>query len=185
MHVFLRAEPVQLRMVPADAQGLVPEGSDLVPMAFYVNGNDQPSFRSLLPPETEATLGKALSGPVILGVLAEEPDDPSVEVRAMIGIAVPMRTDLPVSEDDQEDEPWRASAGDVDAWRGETSSAPPSGPDGFPAHTALLAFAPLVRLQRKFPLDFAQELADLLETALAGATRPALEARVDRMLEDL
>ena len=51
--------------------------------------------------------------------------------------------------------------------------------------TALLAFAPLVRLKRKFPHDFGEELADLLETALAGVTRPALEARVDRMLGDL
>src|SRR5688500_19038663 len=121
MHVYLRAEPVQLRMVPADAQGLVPEGSDLIPMAFYVNGNDQPSFRSLLPPETESTLEKALSGPVVLGVLAEEPDDPKAEVRAMIGIAVPIRGDAPPeTEDEHESEPWRASAGDVDAWRGET-----------------------------------------------------------------
>ncbi len=50
------------------------------------------------------------------------------------------------------------------------------------AGVAPLAFAPLVRLRRKFPDDFGEELADLLESALAGETRPSLEARVDEML---
>ena len=49
----------------------------------------------------------------------------------------------------------------------------------------MLAFAPLVRLARRYPDDFGEELADLLESALAGATRPSLEARVDRMLGGL
>lgn len=186
MHVYLREEPVSLRMEEVDAQGLAPEGSELIPVAFYVPGNAAPSFRALLPPETIEVLREALHEPVTLGLLAEEPEDPGTEIRAMVGLAVPVG-----GEDDDEDEeeespadegePWRASVGDPEAWRGEEEGEPE---EEMP-RTALLAFAPLVRLARKFPHDFGEELADLLESALSGSTRPALEARVDRMLGDI
>jgi hypothetical protein len=185
MHVYLRDEPVHLRMQEVDSEGLVADGSDLVPMAFYVRGNDQPSFRALLPPDTVEVLRDALEEPVLLGVLAEEPEDPASEIHAMVGLAIPVAGDEAEGREREEDdraEPWRASVGDPDAWRGaeEEETPEPESP-----RTALLAFAPLVRLQRKFPYDFGDELADLLEAALAGATRSAIEARIDRMLDDL
>lgn len=187
MHVYLRDEPVNLRMQEVESEGLVPDGSDLLPMAFYVRGNDQPSFRALLPPDTIEVLRDALDEPVVLGVLAEEPEDPASEIHAMVGLAIPVGAGEPEDASDEsepESEPWRASVGDPDAWRGadpleEDEEEEPE------ARTALLAFAPLVRLQRKFPYDFGEELADLLEAALSGATRSAMEARVDRMLDDL
>ena len=49
MHVYLRDETVDLEMRMVDAEGLVPEGSDLLPVAFHVRGNEQASFRALLP----------------------------------------------------------------------------------------------------------------------------------------
>lgn len=185
MHVYLRDEQVRLRMEEVDGAGLVPDGSDLVPMAFYADENAQPSFRALLPPDTVDVLRDALGEPVTLGVLAEEPEDASEEIRAMVGLAVPIsKEDAPEPEAEEDDaEPWRASVGDSEAWRGEDADEaedPASAP-----RTALLAFAPLVRIKRRFPLDFAEELADLLETALSGVTKPVLEARVDKMLEDL
>jgi hypothetical protein len=185
MHVYLRDEPVQLRMQEVDSEGLVPDGSDLVPMAFYVRGNDQPSFRALLPADTVEVLRDALEEPVLLGVLAEEPENPASEIHAMVGLAVPVAGDeAEGGERDEEDrtEPWRASVGDPDGWRGadEEEAAEAESP-----RTALLAFAPLVRLQRKFPYDFGEELADLLEAALSGATRSAIEARIDQMLDEL
>jgi hypothetical protein len=182
MHVFLREEPVRLRMEEVDGQGLVPTGSGLVPMAFFVDDNSSASFRALLPPDTVDVLREALHEPVTLGVLAEEPEDGSTEVRAMVGLTVPIAEGEGEPEATAEPEPWRAGAGDPEAWRGEASTAfdEPEVP-----RTALLAFAPLVRLKRRFPDDCAEERADLLESALAGVTRPVLEARVDRMLEDL
>jgi hypothetical protein len=187
MHVYLREEPVSLRMEEVDAQGLAPEGSELVPVAFYVPGNEQPSFRALLPPETIEVLREALHEPVTLGLLAEEPEDPATEIRAMVGLAVPVGGEEDEEEEEEEGavdagEPWRASVGDPEAWRGEGEEEPEE--EEVP-RTALLAFAPLVRLARKFPYDFGEELADLLESALSGSTRPALEARVDRMLGDI
>lgn len=183
MHVYLRDEAVDLEMRLVDAEGLVPEGSDLVPVAFHVRGRAQPSFRALLPPDTVAVLQDALTEPVSLGVLAEEPEDPEAEIQAMVGLALPINPgelgEL-AGEEEEASEPWKASAPDPDAWRGEDAMEPEAAP-----RTALLAFAPLVRLTRKFPHDFGEELADLLEAALSGATRPVLEARVDRMLGDL
>jgi hypothetical protein len=183
MHVYLRDEPVELRMEEVDAEGLVPDGSDLTPIAFYVVGNEAPSFRALLPSDTIGVLREALSEPVTLGVLAEEPESPDTEIQAMVGLAVPVG-DLESEQEstDEPEEPWKASVGDPEGWRGaeEEEEAEREMP-----RTALLAFAPLVRLHRKFPLDFGDELADLLEAALSGVTRPALEARVDRMLGDL
>jgi hypothetical protein len=184
MHVYLRDEPVALRMQEVDADGLVPEGSELVPVAFYVEANETASFRALLPPETVDVLTEALQLPVQLGVLAEEPEDPRAEIRAMVGLAVPvgdLEGEGGEEEEEEPSEPWRASAGDPEAWRG----GDPDAEEAETPRTALLAFAPLVRLRRKYPDDFAEELADLLEVALSGATRPAGEARVDRMLEDL
>ena len=182
MHVYLRDEPVVLRMERVDGDGLLPEGSDLVAMAFYAADNEQPSFRALLPPETVLTLREALTIPVILGVLAEEPEEETGEIRAMVGMAVPLSDSDAAHVEEEGEEPWKVSSGVSDAWRGDEG-------DGYEdpqvPRTALLAFAPLVRIQRRFPDDFAAELADLLETALAGVTRPALEARVDRMLDDL
>ncbi len=172
-------------METVDGEGLVPDDSDLIPMAFYVDTNVNPSFRALLPPDTIQTIQDMLSEPVTLGVLAEEPEDSAEEIRAMVGLAVPIdRQELieAADEDEREDEPWRASAGEPEAWRGESA---PSFDEPTGAPTALLAFAPLVRIKRSFPDNFGEELADLLESALAGSTRPALEARIDRMLDDL
>lgn len=183
MHVYLRDEEVDLEMRMVDAEGLAPEGSDLLPVAFHVRGKEQPSFRALLPPDTIGVLQDALNEPVSLGVLAEEPEEPDAEIQAMVGLALPINEDEMGAMGDDEGEgaePWKAGAPDPEAWRGEDAGAAADSP-----RTALLAFAPLVRLRRKFPDDFGAELADLLEAALAGATRPALEARVDRMLGDL
>ncbi|MEX2582328.1 MAG: hypothetical protein WD766_03595 [Gemmatimonadota bacterium] len=184
MHVYLREEQIRLRMEAVDGQGLVPDGSDLLPMAFFVADNNHPSFRALLPPDTVDVLRDAFDEPVTLGVLAEEPEDGSIEIRAMVGLAVPIDAEeiAEAAEAESDSEPWRESVGDAEAWRGEEpgSFGEPTVP-----RTALLAFAPLVRIKRRFPTDFGEELADLLETALTGATRSALEARVDRMLEDL
>ncbi len=183
MHVYLKEDHVLLRMEEVDGQGLVPEGAELVPMAFFVSGNRSPSFRALLPPDTVDVLRNALHEPVTLGVLAEEPEDDAEEIRAMVGLAVPIaKSEMEGADDAEEAEPWRASVGDTEAWRGEDSFE--AGEPEVP-RTALLAFAPLVRLKRRFPDDFGEELADLLETALTGVTKPVLEARVDSMLEDL
>jgi hypothetical protein len=189
MHVYLRDEPVRLDMREVDAEGMAPEGSELVPVAFFVRGNEHPSFRALLPPDTLEVLEEALVEPVTLGVLAEEPEDPSGEVHAMVGLAIPVDAqELEGGElegagsAEPPAEPWRESVGDPDAWRGSDDFEEES---AAPTPTALLAFAPLIRLQRKFPADFADELADLLESALSGATRSAIQARVDRMLGDL
>lgn len=186
MHVYLRDEQVRLRMEPVSGNGLVPDDTDLVPMAFYVGANENPSFRAILPPETLEALRDILDEPVTLGLLAEEPEDDSQEIRAMVGLAVPLDghpelLDGLEDDDEGESEPWRESVGDPDAWRGESTydSADPS------PRTALLAFAPLIRIKRHFPEDFGEELADLLESALSGSTRPALEARVDQLLDEI
>ena len=183
MHVYLRDEPVELELREVDHEGLLPEQAELIPVAFYADGNDRPSFRALLPPETLAILEEALQTPVQLGLLAEEPEELTAEIHAMVGLSIPV-DQLPegISTDgeeepahDEELEPWQ-SAPAADAWRG-VGTEPEEAP-----RTVMLAFAPLVRLTRRFPDDFGEELADLLESALSGATKPSLEARVDRML---
>ena len=194
MHVYLKEEPVELEMRTVDAEGLVDDTTGLVPVAFFVMGNERPSFRALLPPETLLVLGEATQRPVHLGLLAEEPEDPNAEIRAMVGLSLApgeMPETLGTVEDDDEEEgaggePW--SAGDPDAWKSgydEDEDDDGESADGDGARTILLAFAPLVRLSRRYPHDFSEELADLLETALSGETKPNLQARIDKLLEDL
>ncbi|HEV2130546.1 MAG TPA: hypothetical protein VGR27_05565 [Longimicrobiaceae bacterium] len=181
MHVYIREQPVELEMREVDPEGLVPEGSELVAVAFFADSNEQPSFRALLPPETMAVIEEAIEGPVQLGLLAEEPEDPQEEIRAMVGISVPVSGSAPMEmvEEGEGAEPWSSS--DPDAWKAEEEDEEETAVP----RMALLAFAPLVRLRRRFPESFAEELADLLDTALSGATRPSLQARVDQMLDDL
>lgn len=191
MHVYIRESPVELEMRDADPEGLVEHDSGLFPVAFYVTGNERPSFRALLPAETVMVLEEALLSPVQLGLLAEEPEEAGAEVRAMVGLTLPVESlpqgvQVSEEEDDEEEdegrEPWAAV--DPEAWRGDGDAADDEEEAGAAAgpRTIFLAFAPLVRLARRFPLDFGDELSDLLESALAGDTRPNLEARVDRML---
>jgi hypothetical protein len=184
MHVYLRDEPVHLRMSEVDAEGLVSGDADLIPMAFFAETNDTPSFRALLPPQTVAVLRNALQRPVQLGLLADEPEEDGTEVHAMVGISLSvdelpaeMRAEPEDDDEDEDPEPWHSEA-TSEAWRGDDSEDE----DEDEPHTVMLAFAPLVRLARRHPGDFGEELADLLESALAGATKPSLEARVDRML---
>ena len=92
MHVYIREEPVELVMREVDAEGLVPTDAELVPMAFYVDGNQRPSFRAMLPSETLNLLRRTLNEPVQLGLLAEEPEDPAAEVKAMVGISIPVHS---------------------------------------------------------------------------------------------
>ena len=184
MHVYIREEPVALEMREVDTEGMVSEDGRLVAIAFFADGNERPSFRALLPPETLTILRQAIRTPVQLGLLAEEPDDPESEIQAMVGISIPA-TNLPdgvvLSDDEDEDEdddddaePWRSSA-NYDGWRGDSWEPEDT------ERTVLLAFAPLVRVTRRYA-DFGEELVDLLESALSGATKPSLEARVDKML---
>ena len=181
MHVYIREEPVELEMREVDAEGLVPSDAELVPMAFFVDGNQRPSFRAMLPADTLNLLRQTLREPVHLGLLAEEPDEPAAEVKAMVGISIPVNS-LPdgmvpeeMEEEEDDHEPWKSSA-NYDSWRGD------DGPGDGDERTVLLAFAPLVRVTRRKPDDFAEELVDLLESAITGATLPSLEARVNKML---
>jgi hypothetical protein len=182
MHVYIREEPVELVMREVDAEGLVPGDNELVPMAFFVDGNQRPSFRAMLPTDTLTLLRQTLREPVQLGLLAEEPDDPAAEVKAMVGISIPVHS-LPdgmvpeeMEEEDDDSEPWKTSA-NYDGWRGGGDDD-----DEGDDRTVLLAFAPLVRISRRRPDDFGEELVDLLESAISGATVPSLEARVNKML---
>jgi hypothetical protein len=185
MHVYLRDEPVDLEMREVEPEGLLDEDSPLIPVAFYADGNENASFRAFLPPETIVILHQVIRGPVRLGLMAEEPEDPAQEIQAMVGLTVPIEHLPPgmaaeVEEDDEAEdtEPWKGSGPALDAWRGDGSA---EGDEDRP-RTIMLAFAPLVRIKRRHPDDFSEELADLLESALAGATKPSLEARVERML---
>jgi len=182
MHVYIREEPVELVMREVDGEGLGPTEAELVPMAFFVDGNNRPSFRALLPSDTLKLLRQTLREPVQLGLLAEEPEDPEAEIKAMVGISIPVHS-LPDGmvpeemEEEDDDEPWRSSA-NYDSWRGDGDDRDDEDGD----RTVLLAFAPLVRISRRKPDDFGEELVDLLESAISGATLPSLEARVNKML---
>jgi len=74
MHVYLREEPVDLQMKEVEAEGLVAPDSGLIPMAFFSRLNETPSFRAFLPPETVNILHQVITGPVRLGLMAEEPE---------------------------------------------------------------------------------------------------------------
>ena len=181
MHVYLREEPVDLEMREVEPEGLINDESALIPVAFFADGNEAPSFRAFLPPETIVILHQVIRGPVRLGLMAEEPDEPDKEIQAMVGLTIPVEALPPgmvaeAEEGEHELEPWQ-TGGVTESWKGDDAEDDEDRP-----RTVMLAFAPLVRIKRRHPSDFAEELADLLESALSGATKPSLEARVERML---
>jgi hypothetical protein len=178
MHVYLREEPIDLEMREVEPEGLIPDESELIPVAFFAGGNEAPSFRAFLPPETIAILHQVIRGPVRLGLMAEEPEGDQ-EIQAMVGLAIPLDhlpPEMAAEAEGEEEglEPWQSGRSEG-SWRGEED-------DADTPRTVMLAFAPLVRIARRRPDDFGEELSDLLESALSGATRPSLEARVERML---
>lgn len=182
MHVYLRDEPVDLEMREVEPEGLLTDDSALIPVAFYADGNESPSFRAFLPPETIVILHQVIRGPVRLGLMAEEPDEPDKEIQAMVGLTIPVEALPPgmvaeAEEGEHELEPWQTGGGVTESWKGDDADDDEDRP-----RTVMLAFAPLVRIMRRHPDDFSEELADLLESALSGATKPSLEARVERML---
>jgi hypothetical protein len=181
MHVYLRDEPVDLEMREVEPEGLLSDDSALIPVAFFADGNENPSFRAFLPPETIVILHQVIRGPVRLGLMAEEPDEPEKEIQAMVGLTIPVEALPPgmvaeAEESEHELEPWQTDGGG-EPWKGDDGDEDEDRP-----RTVMLAFAPLVRVKRRHPDDFSEELADLLESALSGATKPSLEARVERML---
>lgn len=181
MHVYLRDEPVELEMREVEPEGLLSDDSALIPVAFYADGNENASFRAFLPPETIVILHQVIRGPVKLGLMAEEPEDASAEIQAMVGLTIPIEALPPgmaaeAEEAEPENEPWKTGSS-TEPWRSDDADDDEDRP-----RTVMLAFAPLVRIKRRHPGDFAEELADLLESALSGATKPSLEARVERML---
>ena len=181
MHVYLRDEPVDLEMREVEPEGLLTDDSALIPVAFYADGNENPSFRAFLPPETIVILHQVIRGPVRLGLMAEEPDEPDKEIQAMVGVTIPVEALPPgmvaeAEEPEQELEPWQ-TGGTPESWKGDDSEEDDDSP-----RTVMLALAQLVRIKRRHPDDFAEELSDMLESAIAGATKPSLEARVERML---
>lgn len=175
MHIYLRDEPIRLQMRRVDPEGLGEEDDALTPIGFWVSGNERPSFRAMVPSDTLGVLTTALAEPVRLGLLAEEPEEEE-EVHGMVGVTLPADA-IPHEDGADEDhaEPWKPHP---EAWKGGTV-------EERSARTVLLAFAPLVRLRRRFPADFSAEIADLLERAIEGDTRPSLEARVEQQLGDL
>jgi hypothetical protein len=182
MHVYLRDEPVDLEMREVEPEGLLADDAALIPVAFFADGNESPSFRAFLPPETIVILHQVIRGPVKLGLMAEEPEDPAQEIQAMVGLTIPIEALPPgmaaeAEEAEHEPEPWQAGP-TGESWRGDDVDDD----DDERPRTVMLAFAPLVRIKRRHPADFSEELADLLESALSGATKPSLEARVERML---
>ncbi|HEX5869972.1 MAG TPA: hypothetical protein VFY65_06145 [Longimicrobium sp.] len=182
MHVYLRDEPVDLEMREVEPEGLLSDDSALIPVAFFADGNESPSFRAFLPPETIVILHQVIRGPVRLGLMAEEPEEPDKEIQAMVGLTIPVEALPPgmvaeaEEEGEHEREPWQTGGG-TEPWKSEDAEDDEDRP-----RTVMLAFAPLVRIKRRHPEDFSEELADLLESALSGATKPSLEARVERML---
>lgn len=183
MHVYLRDEPVDLEMREVEPEGLLSDDSALIPVAFYADGNENPSFRAFLPPETIVILHQVIRGPVRLGLMAEEPEEPDKEIQAMVGLTIPvealppgMVAEADEAEHEHELEPWQTGGG-AEPWKDGDAEDDDERP-----RTVMLAFAPLVRIKRRHPADFSEELADLLESALSGATKPSLEARVERML---
>src|SRR5688500_7068613 len=151
MHVYLREDPVDLEMREVEPEGLAAPESGLIPIAFYADGNPNPSFRAFLPPETLGILQQVIRGPVRLGLVAEAQEKEGEEIQAMVGLTIPVdrlpKGMISQEELDEDKEAWQGE-GNSDAWRGEDWT--PDDDDDQP-RTILLAFAPLVRLQRRHP----------------------------------
>jgi len=182
--VVTHPEPLEL-MVQEIEHASVPENS--VALAYYHEGSL--IARGVVSNDAVEAIQGLLASPVSLALAAAEDEKGNIEAR--ICLVLPIDAELLSSEeqqDDEPDEPWRASVPSLPA--GIESGGPsPAGEAEDEAHprVALLPIGNVVRGRndRHYPDDVAEDAREMLQNLVVGQARDAVSKAIDDLLRSL
>ena len=175
--VVTHPEPVQLEAKPMDMTA--PDGS--VALGYYHRGNIL--ARGIVSDEALEAITGLLEAPVSLALAATEDDEGNIDAR--ICLVLPVDPDEPKQrsdDDDEPNEPWRASVPEPPDVGGSWDS---NAEDPQPK-MALLPIGNAVRgaKDRHHP-DVAGDVREMLDNLLSGRGRDAVTKAIDDLLNSL
>lgn len=168
--IDLEAKPIEHESVPEDG----------VAVGYYFN--DALIARSVVTPESIEAIHNLLSVPVSIALAATVDDQGNIDGR--ICLVLPVEAGE-VSQDADEDEPWKASV----------PAPPPEIESGYDdeyddmddARMVLLPIGNVVRAahDRHHPDDPADDAREMLENLLSGRARDAVQKAIDDLLRSI
>jgi len=168
----IEARPIEHEATPEDALAL----------AYYYRGNV--IARGVVPIGAVDAIRKLLSTPVSVALAASEDDDGNIEGRVCLVLPVDPARFHAEFEDDEEDEPWKAS---VPAPPPEIFGESAFDPAPDRPHITLLPIGNVVRSarDRNHPEDVPADVREMLENLLAGRGRDAVAKAIDDLLDSI
>lgn len=168
----IEARPIEHEATPEDALAL----------AYYYRGNM--IARGVVPIGAVDAIRKLLSTPVSVALAAAEDDQGNIEGRVCLVLPMDPAQLHSEFEDDEDDEPWKAS---VPAPPPEIFGAPSFDPTPDRPHITLLPIGNVIRSarDRNHPEDVPADVREMLENLLAGRGRDAIAKAIDDLLESI
>jgi hypothetical protein len=168
----IEARPIEHEATPEDALAL----------AYYYRGNM--IARGVVPIGAVDAIRKLLSTPVSVALAAAEDDQGNIEGRVCLVLPMDPAQLHSEFEDDEDDEPWKAS---VPAPPPEIFGEPSFDPTPDRPHITLLPIGNVIRSarDRNHPEDVPADVREMLENLLAGRGRDAIAKAIDDLLESI
>jgi hypothetical protein len=170
--------PIDARQIEVDS---LPD--DGLALAYYYQGNV--IARGVVPAGAVNAIRRLLSTPVSVALAASEDDDGNIEARVCLVLPVGSSSFLQEFEDDEDQEPWKASVPPPPP--GIESGADFDGPGRDRPHITLLPIGNVVRSarDRNHPEDVPADVREMLENLLAGRGRDAVSKAIDDLLDSI
>lgn len=169
----IEARPIEHEATPEDALAL----------AYYYRGNM--IARGVVPIGAVDAIRKLLSTPVSVALAAAEDDQGNIEGRVCLVLPMDPAQLHSEFEDDEDDEPWKASVPAPPTEIFDGGYATEEEPRGH--HIALLPIGNVVRgyADRSYPEDIAGDVREMLENLLAGRAKDAVAKAIDDLLNSI
>ncbi len=180
--VVTHPQPLRLEARHIEHDGTPPGSAAL---AYY--HDDRLVARGIVTEEAVTAIRNLLRAPVALALAATEDDEHNIEARVCLVLPVdPSDLERLVGEDDDEpDEPWKASV-PPPAYETQGGSVKDDDDDDADARLALLPIGNVVRGARdRHHDDVAGDAREMLENLVAGRARSAVEKAIDDLLDSL
>jgi hypothetical protein len=167
-----------------EAQGIehdaIPESA--VALGYYYDG--KLIARGVVAPEAVEAIRALLSSPVRVALAATEDDGGNIDARVCLVLPVDPSQFGHGEEDDEPDEPWRAS---VPPPPMEAEASGPESEGEKPARMALLPIGNVVRSyrDRNHPDDVEVDVREMLDNLLHGRGKDAVQKAIDDLLGSL
>ena len=174
--VVTHPQPLRLEARVLDHEA-TPEGS--IALAYF--HNERLVARGIVALDAVEAITNLLKAPVALALAATEDDERNIEARVCLVLPVdPSELQKFVEEDDEPDEPWKASVPPPPFETEDTTEADEQ------ARLALLPIGNVVRgVRDRHHEDVADDVREMLDNLVAGRAKGAVDKAIDDLLDSL